>query len=82
MEERISPFITTGNTDDKRISTYALCIALLALISFVNFFILTFVSVPKPIYEVLTTFDFSIALILSAPQRDGRICGRGAGWIC
>jgi len=66
MEERISSVIVTRNTDDKRISTYALCIALLAIISFVNFFLITFVSLPKPIYDVLTTFDYAIALIFLA----------------
>ena len=38
MEDRVSTVITARNTGDKGISIYALGIALLAVISFVNFF--------------------------------------------
>ena len=66
MGKRISTVIATRNPDDKRISTYALCIALLAIISFINFFLLTFVPLRASIYDVLRNFDFVVALIFLA----------------
>jgi len=66
MEDRISTVLTTRNPDDKRISTYALCMALLALISFFNFFLLIFVPLPAQIRDVLNLFDILIALIFLA----------------
>src|SRR5438552_15925778 len=66
MEDRVSTVITARNTGDKGISLYALCIALLAVISFVNFFLLTFVPLPPSIKQILTTFDYVVALIFLA----------------
>ena len=66
MEDRMSTVLTTRNLDYKRISTYALCMALLALISFINFFLLTFVPLPAQIHNVLTRFDILVALIFLA----------------
>jgi voltage-gated potassium channel len=66
MEDRIGTVITTRSTGDKGISTYALCIGLLAVISFINFFLLTFVSLPASIQEILKTFDYGVALIFLA----------------
>ena len=66
MEDRMSTLLMTRNSDDKRISTYALCMALLALISFINFFLLIFVSLPAQIHFVLTLFDTLVALIFLA----------------
>jgi voltage-gated potassium channel len=63
MEERINQVITKRNTDDKRISIYALCIALLAITSFINFLIITFVPLPASIKQILTEFDYGVALI-------------------
>src|SRR5437763_17026245 len=63
MEDTFSTMITTRNTNDKRISTYSLCIAMLALISFINFILLIFVSLPAQIHDVLTPLDILIALI-------------------
>jgi voltage-gated potassium channel len=66
MEDRVSTVITARNTGDKRIGTYALCIALLAVISFVNFFLLTFVPLSPSIKQILTVFDYVVALIFLA----------------
>ncbi len=66
MEDRVSTVITARNTDDKRIGIYALGIALLAVISFVNFFLLTFVPLPPSIKQILTVFDYGVALIFLA----------------
>ena len=62
----MTTLLTTKNPDDKRISTYALCMALLALISFINFFLLIFVPLPAQIHDVLNLFDILIALIFLA----------------
>ncbi len=66
MEDQMSTILTTGKSDDKRISTYALCMALLALFSFINFFLLTFVPLPAQIHVVLNLFDVLVALIFLA----------------
>ena len=66
MEDTFSTMITTRNTNDKRISTYSLCIAMLALISFINFILLIFISLPAQIHDVLTLLDILIALIFLA----------------
>jgi voltage-gated potassium channel len=66
MEDRMSTLLTTGNPEGMRISTYALCMALLALISFINFFLLTFVPLPAQIHVVLNLFDVLVALIFLA----------------
>ncbi len=66
MEDRMSTVLMTRNPNDKRISTYALCMALLALISFINFFLLIFVPLPAQIHFVLTLFDILVALIFLA----------------
>jgi len=63
MEERINQVITKRNTDDKHISIYALCIALLAITSFINFLLITFVPLPAAIKQILTVFDYGVALI-------------------
>src|SRR5437667_6628946 len=61
MEDRVSTVITARNTGDKLIGTYALGIALLAVISFVNFFLLTFVPLSPSIKQILTVFDYGVA---------------------
>src|SRR5947208_15334791 len=66
MEDRVSTVITARNTDDKRIGIYALGIALLAVISFVKFFLLTFVPLPTSIKQILIVFDYGDALIFLA----------------
>ena len=66
MEDTFSTMITTRSTNDKRISTYALCMALLAFILFFNFFLLIFVPLPAQIHDVLNLFDILIALIFLA----------------
>src|SRR5438874_8588681 len=66
MEDTFSTMITKRSTNDKRISTYALCMAMLALISFINFFLLIFVPLPAQIHNVLTLFDILVALIFLA----------------
>jgi len=63
MEERINQVITKRNPDDKHISIYALCIALLAITSFINFLLITFVPLPASIKQILTEFDYGVALI-------------------
>ena len=63
MEERINQVITKRNPDDKHISIYALCIALLAITSFINFLLITFVPLPADIKQILTEFDYGVALI-------------------
>ena len=63
MEERINQVITKRNTDDKHISIYALCIALLAITSFINFLLITFVPLEASIKQILTEFDYGVALI-------------------
>ncbi len=63
MEERINQVITKRNPDDKHISIYALCIALLAITSFINFLLITFVPLPAAIKQILTVFDYGVALI-------------------
>jgi voltage-gated potassium channel len=63
MEERINQVITKRNPDDKYISIYALCIALLAITSFINFLLITFVPLPADIKQILTEFDYGVALI-------------------
>jgi hypothetical protein len=63
MEERINQVITKRNTDDKHISIYDLCIALLAITSFINFLLTTFVPLPASIKQILTEFDYGVALI-------------------
>ena len=63
MEERINQVITKRNRDDKHISIYALCIALLAITSFINFLLITFVPLPAAIKQILTVFDYGVALI-------------------
>jgi voltage-gated potassium channel len=66
MEDRMSNLLTTGHSDDMRINTYTLCMASLALISFINFFLLTFVPLPAQIHVVLHFFDVLVALIFLA----------------
>jgi len=66
MQDRMNAILTTGNPDDMRINTYTICMALLALISFINFFLLTFVPFPAQIHGVLNLFDVLIALIFLA----------------
>ena len=66
MEDTFSTMITKRSTNDKRISTYALCMAMLALISFINFFLLIFVPLPAQIHDILNLFDILIALIFLA----------------
>jgi len=63
MEERINQVITKRNPDDKHISIYALCIALLAITSFINFLLITFVPLEASIKQILTEFDYGVALI-------------------
>jgi voltage-gated potassium channel len=63
MEERINQVITKRNPDDKYISIYALCIALLAITSFINFLLITFVPLSADIKQILTEFDYGVALI-------------------
>ena len=66
MEDRVSLVTATRNADDKRIGIYTLCMALLGVVSFVNFFFLTFVPIPVSIRQILTTFDYVVALIFLA----------------
>jgi voltage-gated potassium channel len=66
MEDRMSTVLLRRNPDDKGISTYALCMALLGLISFINFFLLIFVPLPAQIHVVLNLFDILVALIFLA----------------
>ena len=66
MEDRMSNLLTTGHSEGMRINTYTLCMALLALISFINFFLLTFVPLPAQINVVLHFFDVLVALIFLA----------------
>lgn len=66
MEDRVSVVTATRNADDKHIGIYALGLALLAVVSFVNFFFLTFVPLPVSIRQILTTFDYVVALIFLA----------------
>lgn len=66
MEDRVSVVTATRNADDKHIGIYALGLALLAVVSFVNFFFLTFVPLPVSIRQILTTFDYVVALLFLA----------------
>jgi voltage-gated potassium channel len=66
MEDQMNILLSTGNPEGMRINTYAICMALLALISFVNFFLLVFVPLPAQIHMVLNLFDVLVALIFLA----------------
>lgn len=66
MDETTSTTAATRYAFDKRISTYVICMAILAFISFINFFLITFVPLPGPIEEVLRICDFVVGLIFLA----------------
>src|SRR5215831_3602143 len=66
MEDQMNMLLTTGNPEGMRINTYTICMAVLALISFINFFLLVFVPLPAQIHAVLNLFDVLVALIFLA----------------
>jgi voltage-gated potassium channel len=66
MEDQINMLLTTGDPEGMRINTYTICMAVLALISFINFFLLIFVPLPAQIHVVLNLFDVLVALIFLA----------------
>jgi voltage-gated potassium channel len=51
---------------DRRISTYNLCMALLAIISFISFCLIALAPLPDPILTVLRIFDYAVGLIFLA----------------